>query len=54
MMIPLYTILTNGKTEPPVTALAGDGLLRSKVDRVGIQPSLLTMPIGHFHEFALP
>jgi hypothetical protein len=54
MMIPLYPILTNGKTEPPVTALANDGLPRSNIDRVGIQPSLLTMPIGHFHELALP
>jgi hypothetical protein len=54
MMIPLHPILTNGKTEPPVTALADDGLLRSNVDRVSIQPSFLTMPIGHFHELALP
>jgi hypothetical protein len=54
MMIPLHPILTTGKTEPPVTALPDDGLLRSNVDCDSIQPSFLTMPIGHFHELALP
>ena len=53
-MITHYPLLTNGKTGSSVTGLADDGLLRSNVDRVGIQPSLPTMPIGHFHELALP
>jgi hypothetical protein len=54
MMISLDSILTNGKIEPPVTALANDVLLRSNVDRVSIQTSLPTMPIGHFHELTFP
>lgn len=54
MMIPLHPTMTNGKTESPVTWLANDGLLRPNIDRISIQPSLPTMPIGHFHELALP
>jgi hypothetical protein len=52
--VTLDPILTNGKTALPVTALTDGGLLRSNVDRESIQLSLLTMPIGHFHELALP
>jgi hypothetical protein len=54
MMISLHSILTNGKIEPPVTALANDVLLRSNVDHVNIHPSIPTMPMGHFDELALP
>jgi hypothetical protein len=54
MIIPLHPILTNGKTESPVTGLGNDGMLRSNVDSVGIQLSLPTMSIGHFYELALP
>jgi hypothetical protein len=54
MTIPLHPILTNGKIESPVTALTGDGPLRSDVDRDSIQPSLFTLLIGYFHELALP
>ena len=54
MMIPLYLLLMNSKTESLLTELANDGLFWSNVDRVSIQPSLPTMPIGHFHELALP
>ena len=54
MMIPLYPIMMNGKTESPVIALAYDGLLRSNVDRLSFQPSLTTMPIGQFYELAIP
>jgi hypothetical protein len=54
MMIPLYPIMMNGKTQSPVTALADDGLFRSNVDRFSFQPSLTTMPIGQFHELTIP
>jgi hypothetical protein len=54
MMIPLHPMLKSGETQPPVTGLANDGLLRSNVDRVGIQPSLPTTLIGHFYELAFP
>ncbi len=54
MMIPLHSMLRSGETEPPVPGLAHDGLLRSNVDRDGIQYSLPTMPIGHFHKLVLP
>jgi hypothetical protein len=54
MMIPPHPIMKNGKTEWPVTALADDGLFRSNVYRLSFQPSLTTMPIGQFHELAIP
>ena len=54
MMIPVHPVLRSGTTESPVAGLTTDSLLRSNVDRVGIQPSLPTMPIGHFHELAIP
>jgi hypothetical protein len=54
MMIPLYPIMMNGKTESPVTAPADGSLFRSNVDRLSFKPSLTTMPIGQFYELTIP
>src|SRR4029077_6050041 len=54
MKNPVHPILTTDKMESLMTALTGEGPFRSNVDRDRGQLSLLTLPIGHFHELALP
>lgn len=52
MMIFLHLILANGKSDSPLIGSANDGLLRSNVDRLSLQPSITSMPIGQFKELA--